>query len=630
MKEIRDIMIFSASDVFTSVARQIIQKRRLTGRVGIIEGTGKNTVRNAKEAVSAGARVLIARGRNVRLLEENVSIPVVDVPYLYEEIYESVHMGNCSPEEIALVGFDNAYDTMLRFRRISGMNVQVINPESPDTIEQDIIGALRPGIRFLVGGFSVKLVADAHQLRHGMLRVHSANVEIAIDRALNIFASMEAKDEYLQTILATVNGTPDAVLNYSRSGELLFLNDNAKALFHGQKPEEILQLLFPEKEVTQVLNQKEPTHKSIVNLFSRVYLVNCKPIIVNAQLKSVVIIVGSGNRIQSAEKQIRMKLSEKRPAARYTFADIVGKSASIQETIRLGKRYARSNSAILISGETGTGKEVFAQSIHTASNRAAEPFVAINCAALPESILESELFGYVKGAFTGANREGKMGLFELAHGGTVFLDEIGEMNLNVQAKLLRVLQEKEISRLGDNKITPINVRVISATNKNLEELVRERKFREDLLYRLNVLELCLPPLRERKEDIPSLIEHYTGKNCPEITFSKEAVGLLQQGDYPGNIRQFFNLLERAITLSESAYIGPDCLEGILPRRPMSISQPQDAVTPLFSREFAMEDERKKIQELLSRSGGNRALVAAELHISTTTLWRKMKKYHLIP
>lgn len=630
MKEIRDIMIFSASDVFTSVARQIIQKRRLTGRVGIIEGTGKNTIRNAKEAVSAGARVLIARGRNVRLLEENVSSPVVDVPYLYEEIYESVHMGNCAPEEIALIGFDNAYDTMLRFRRISGMNVQVINPESPDTIEQDIIGALRPGIRFLIGGFSVKLVADAHQLRHGMLRVHSSNVETAIDRALNIFASMEAKDEYLQTILATVNGTPDAVLNYSHSRELLFLNDNAKALFHGQTPEEILHLLFPEKEAAQVLNQKEPTHKSIVNLFSRVYLVNCKPIIVNAQLKSVVIIVGSGNRIQSAEKQIRMKLSEKRPAARYTFADIVGKSASIQETIRLGKKYARSNSAILISGETGTGKEVFAQSIHTASNRAAEPFVAINCAALPESILESELFGYVKGAFTGANREGKMGLFELAHGGTVFLDEIGEMNLNVQAKLLRVLQEKEISRLGDNKITPIDVRVISATNKNLEELVRERKFREDLLYRLNVLELCLPPLRERKEDIPSLIEHYTGKNCPEITFSKEAVQLLQQGDYSGNIRQFFNLLERAITLSESTCIGSDCLEGILPRRLLAISQPQDAALPLYSRKFAMEDERKKIQELLSLSGGNRAQVAAELQISTTTLWRKMKKYHLIP
>lgn len=630
MKEIRDIMIFSASDVFTSVARQIIQKRRLTGRVGIIEGTGKNTIRNAKEAVSAGARVLIARGRNVRLLEENVSSPVVDVPYLYEEIYESVHMGNCVPEEIALIGFDNAYDTMLRFRRISGMNVQVINPESPDTIEQDIIGALRPGIRFLIGGFSVKLVADAHQLRHGMLRVHSSNVETAIDRALNIFASMEAKDEYLQTILATVNGTPDAVLNYSHSRELLFLNDNAKALFHGQTPEEILHLLFPEKEAAQVLNQKEPTHKSIVNLFSRVYLVNCKPIIVNAQLKSVVIIVGSGNRIQSAEKQIRMKLSEKRPAARYTFADIVGKSASIQETIRLGKKYARSNSAILISGETGTGKEVFAQSIHTASNRAAEPFVAINCAALPESILESELFGYVKGAFTGANREGKMGLFELAHGGTVFLDEIGEMNLNVQAKLLRVLQEKEISRLGDNKITPIDVRVISATNKNLEELVRERKFREDLLYRLNVLELCLPPLRERKEDIPSLIEHYTGKNCPEITFSKEAVQLLQQGDYSGNIRQFFNLLERAITLSESTCIGSDCLEGILPRRLLAISQPQDAALPLYSRKFAMEDERKKIQELLSLSGGNRAQVAAELQISTTTLWRKMKKYHLIP
>ncbi|WP_085832965.1 sigma 54-interacting transcriptional regulator [Clostridium merdae] len=629
MKEIRDIMIFSASDVFTSVARQIILRRRLTGRVGIIEGTGKNTIRNAKEAVSSGARVLIARGRNVRLLEENVSCPVVDVPYLYEEIYESVHMGNFAPEQIAMIGFDNAYDTMLRFQRISGMNVQVFNPESTDTIEQDVIGTLNPGTRLLIGGFSVKLVADAHQLQHVMLRVHSNNVEIAIDRALNILTSLEAKDEYLQTILATVNGTPDAVLNYSCSGDLLFLNDNAKALFHNQPPEEILRLLFPEQEIEQVLSQKKPSQKSIVKLFDRVFLVNCKPIIVNAQIKSVVVIVGSGNRIQSAEKQIRMKLNEKHPTARYTFDDIIGKSVSIQETIRLGKKYARSNSAILISGETGTGKEVFAQSIHTSSNRAAEPFVAINCAALPESILESELFGYVKGAFTGANKEGKMGLFELAHGGTVFLDEIGEMNIDVQAKLLRVLQEKEISRLGDHKIIPIDVRVISATNKNLEELVRERKFREDLLYRLNVLELNLPPLRDRKEDIPSLIEHYTSKNCPEITFGKEAISLLQQSNYPGNIRQFFNLLERTITLSDNTCILPEHLEGIIRRRTAGHTQ-LTAVAPTSTDIDIVQYEREKIKEVLQRSGGNRAQAAAELKISTTTLWRKLKKHHLIP
>lgn len=629
MKEIRDVMIFSASDVFTSVARQIIQKRRLTGRVGIIEGTGKNTIRNAKEAVSSGARVLIARGRNVRLLEENVPCPVVDVPYLYEEIYDSVHMGSFAPEEIALIGFDNAYDTMLRFQRISGMNVQVINPESTDTIEQDVIGALSPCIRLLIGGFSVKLVADAHQLQHVMLRVHSSNVVIAIDRALNILTSMEAKDEYLQTILATVNGTPDAVLNYSSSGELLFLNDNAKALFHNRPPKEILPLLFPEQEIEQVLSQKEPTQKSIVNLFDRVFLVNCKPVIVNAQLKSMVIIVGSGNRIQSAEKQIRMKLNEKHPTAKYTFNDIIGESVTIQETIRLGKKYARSNSAILISGETGTGKEVFAQSIHTYSDRATEPFVAINCAALPESILESELFGYVKGAFTGANKEGKMGLFELAHGGTVFLDEIGEMNIDVQAKLLRVLQEKEISRLGDHKIIPIDVRVISATNKNLEELVRKQKFREDLLYRLNVLELYLPPLRRRKEDISSLIEHYTSKNCPEISFSADAICLLQQGDYPGNIRQFFNLLERAITLSESTCILPEHLEGIIPRQTAS-PPPLVASTAASTQIDLVLYEREKIKEILQRSGGNRAQAAAELKISTTTLWRKLKKHHLIP
>jgi transcriptional regulator with PAS, ATPase and Fis domain len=628
LEKVKDIMIFSASDVFTAASRQIIVKRRLSRRVGIIEATGRNTVRNAQKAAASGAKILIARGRNVRLLKEHVSIPVVDVPYLFEEIYESVHTGCCAPEESALVGFDNAYDTMMYFRQISGTDVQVIGPKSPDTIEQDIMSELRPDIRVLIGGFTVKQVADAHHLRHVMLRVRTSNVEMAIDRALNILMSLEARDEYLQTILATVNGTPDAILNFSRSGELLFQNDNAKALFRNRTPGEILGLLFPETEAKQVLNQRDAPYKTIVNLFSRVYFVNCKPIIVNSQIKSVVVIVGSGNRIQSAEKQIRIKLNEKRPAAKYTFEDILGKSAAIRETIRLAKKYARSGSAVLITGETGTGKEIFAQSIHTYSKRAEEPFVAINCAALPESILESELFGYVKGAFTGANKEGKMGLFEWAHGGTVFLDEIGEMDINVQAKLLRVLQEKEISRLGDNQTIPIDVRVISATNKDLEALVRAKKFREDLLYRLNVLELHLPPLRQRKEDIPSLIGHYLAANCHGVSFSEEAVRLLQEGNYPGNIRQLFNLLERAVTLSDSTRIRPEHLAGIL-RREAEESPSFQAALPAPKGSTAAY-EQEQIRKLLERNQGSRARVAAELNISTTTLWRKMKKYHLIP
>ena len=294
----------------------------------------------------------------------------------------------------------------------------------------------------------------------------------------------------------------------------------------------------------------------------------------------------------------------------------------MEETIYMAKKYARSDSSVLITGQTGTGKELFAQSIHNESPRANEPFVAINRAALPSSILESELFGYVKGAFTGANNEGKMGIFELAHGGTVFLDEIGEMDINIQAKILRVLQEREISRLGDNKVIPIDVRVISATNKNLKDLVKEKKFREDLYYRLSVLELNIPSLNKRLEDIPHLINHYLKTNNHSVTFSNEAINFLCTQTYPGNVRQLFNILERIIVLADKEYITYDDFKKYLDWDDFN-----------YYEDFSISNlnsihEKNEIIKCLEKNYGNRKKTAEDLNISLSTLWRKMKKYNI--
>ena len=209
--------------------------------------------------------------------------------------------------------------------------------------------------------------------------------------------------------------------------------------------------------------------------------------------------------IQMVDRKIRKELIGRGHFAKNKFDDIVGDSRLISQTKQKAMRYAMSNSAVLIVGETGVGKEMFVQSIHNYSNRKYKPFVAVNCAALPQSIMESELFGYVKGAFTGARSEGKLGIFELAHTGTVFLEEISELPLDVQAKLLRIIQEKELTRVGDDKTIPIDVRVIAACNTNLRECVSNKTFRQDLYYRIAVLELKIPPLRERTEDIPHLV-----------------------------------------------------------------------------------------------------------------------------
>lgn len=631
MNSVKEITIFAASEAFASVSEQLIRQRNLLNHIAVVKSTGESTLKNAESLVKAGSKIFISRGRNTSLLKKHMTIPIIDVPYLYEEVYASVEAAGCRPEKIAMVGFDKAYDIMETFRKLSGQEVQLISPESPDTAEMDIIKELRPGTQALIGGFSAKRVAELHHLKLVPLMVEAGNISMAIDSALNILTSIEKKDEYLKTIFTTVNRIPNAVFNYDGKGELLFSNERAVTIFGDITQRKIKELLFPEamgKKFAipmdgEIYDYEGGVQKErIIKINFQNYIAEYIPVIVHNRFKSTVVIVSSENSIQSAEKKLRLNQNERGYTAKNSFQNIVGKSAAIRETIHLAERYARSNSAVLITGETGTGKELFAQSIHNKSSRVQEPFVAINCAALPESLLESELFGYVKGAFTGANKEGKMGIFEMAHKGTVFMDEIGEMALEVQAKLLRVLQEKEVCRLGDDRIIPVDIRILSATNKDLPALVKEKKFREDLLYRLNVLELHLPPLRERQEDIPYLINAYMEKSGHPLVFSDEAVSLLCEELYPGNIRQLFNFLERIVVLAETDYILPEDLVGI-------ISDSKERLEDKTSLDQTVEDyERKKIKKCLIKNRGSRAKTAFELNISPATLWRKMKKYDI--
>lgn len=246
---------------------------------------------------------------------------------------------------------------------------------------------------------------------------------------------------------------------------------------------------------------------------------------------------------EQRQGDLRRQASDRRSKAKYTFRDIVGASAKLGECRKIARRMAASNSNVLITGDTGVGKELFAQSIHSASPRSHQPFVAVNCGAIVESLLESELFGYEKGAFTGASKNGKQGLFELAHKGTLFLDEIGEMPLHLQVRLLRVLQEKEVVRVGGDTVIPVDVRVIAATNKDIPQMIRRREFRSDLFYRLNVLPLYIPPLRDRREDILPLFDHIRQKLNASFALSEEAQAHIRAYPFPGNVRELSNCVE---------------------------------------------------------------------------------------
>ncbi len=333
-----------------------------------------------------------------------------------------------------------------------------------------------------------------------------------------------------------------------------------------------------------------------------------------------------GAIITLAEKRQVINIAKKIGGnyAKYEFKDIIGNNPAFKKQIEMAKIAARTNSRVLIIGESGTGKELFAQAIHSHSNRGDEPFVAISCAAIPRDLIESELFGYRGGAFTGARRDGQVGKFELANKGTLFLDEVNGLPLDLQAKLLRVLQQGEIMRLGDTRTIPVDVRVVAASNVDLMTEAENANFREDFYYRLNVVEVFIPPLRERIGDLEFLIDHILRRQCQEMDFTKPKIGndaleILKTYHWPGNVRELENSIERALLLSQGQTIQKHHLPDRISVRPS---------TPGHHPVSLKHGYRELIEKALDRSGGNISMAARDLKIARSTLYRKMREFGL--
>lgn len=335
------------------------------------------------------------------------------------------------------------------------------------------------------------------------------------------------------------------------------------------------------------------------------------------------------NKITKIEQQLENYRDEitQMNKAKYRFSNIVGKSSAIKQAISMAKKSAYTDSSVLILGESGTGKELFAQSIHNSSARRGNPFIKVNCAAIPDDLLESELFGYEEGSFTGAKKGGKIGKFEAADQGTIFLDEIGDMPLNMQAKLLRTIQEREIERIGSTKTKKIDVRIIAATNRNIQQMIEAKKFRLDLYYRLNVVTLHIPALRERTEDIEELsksfIEKFRVRYLKKIeTISESAIMKLKRYNWPGNVRELENIIERAINIiDEGSVIRPKHL-------PLDISSNYDFEELKTLKEIVEETERKAILNCLEAVNFNKSKASKILGISRTAFYEKIDKYNL--
>ncbi|MGE5574399.1 MAG: sigma 54-interacting transcriptional regulator [Bacteroidota bacterium] len=504
----------------------------------------------------------------------------------------------------------------------------------------------------VLGG--VKIITNRVPVRDGDGNVMGA---VAVFRDISEVISLAEEITNLRQIQslleAIINSTQDAISVVDENGMGLLINP-AYTRLTGLTEEDIIgkpattDIAEGESMHMRVLRTRLPVRGARMKVGPRKkeVIVHAAPIIVGDELKGSVAVIHDTSEIRRLTEELdRARRLIRRLEAKYTFDDIVGASPKMARAVEQARRVAATPVTVLLRGESGTGKELFAHAIHNASDRARAQFIRVNCTAIVDTLLESELFGYEEGAFTGAKRGGKRGLFEDANGGTIFLDEVGATNLALQAKLLRVLQEKEIVRVGNTRPIPVDVRVIAATNTDLEKAVREGRMREDLYYRLNVVPIFIPPLRERVEDIPllchSLIRRFNqayGRNVSRI--SEEALAILTEYDWPGNVRELENVLSRAII--NMHYSEVEILPGHLPAlgrfqqvlqatRANAHAQARGAEQQPASGVSMLQDaveraERRAILRALEATGGNKTAAAKLLGVGLRNLYYKIKRY----
>lgn len=626
------------------IAATISNLFKLIGESFLVhEATLEDAVRLAQSYIDQGqAMVVVSNGGTAALLKQRLKTHVLELRYTSVDMLRAVRRAFDLADKVAVMGFEpftyNAKALKDFFER--PVLVETVTDLADLTERQQHLMAR--GIKAFVGGSPV--VTAARML--GAYGVHidmdPRVIQDAIEEGKRIVSLQKEKDLRLGTINALLNSINDGIIGIDASGCISEINRIGLELLGLQRQDvvgrDIRQVLgVPWESCIQAVENEQTSEVCLIGGNS--LAVTSVPIRVNGHSSGAVLTLQEVRRILSLERRVRKRVRDSGHIAKSTFADVVGRSEPLEKAKKKAFTYAQSDSTVLIYGKTGTGKELFAQSIHNASARADSPFVAVNCAALPENLLESELFGYVRGAFTGASESGKMGLFEMAHGGSIFLDEISEMPLPLQCRLLRVLQEKEVSRVGDDKVTPVDVRIIAATNRNLAEEVQNARFREDLYYRLAVLILELPPLVERLGDIGLLarvILHRKSKeqHKPMPRLDPQAMALLETISWPGNVRQLANVLERAMVIATNGVLSEEVMADSMRSchpygQPCPSCAPAD-IAPTGDPAVSLDAmEERALRDVLRQCGGNRKESARRLGIGRATLWRKMKKFGLI-
>lgn len=633
-----EIAFIAPYEDLAHIARQV--SRELEMELEIHVARMEEGVRTAREATRRGCQVIVSRGVTAYLIQQSgLDLPVVDVPIGGYDILRAYYQAKQFGGPIGIVDIPDVIQGLESLENILGETfIKYSLKDQEEDIRRGILAVKEAGAEVVIGKIAMAREARNFGLNSVIITSGKEAVYQALKEAQRVLVVRHQEKRRSEQLKAILDFAYDGIIALDEEGRITVFNPVAEKLT-GWRAEEALGRhvteVIPAARCHLLLESGKPELGEILDIGNTRVVANRVPIVVDGRTVGVVTTFQNIASLQNLEHKVRRVLAGRGHVAKYTFGDILGDSPPFKEAIRLAKEYAVTHSTVLIYGETGTGKEMFAHALHLAGPRRQGPFVAVNCAALPENLLESELFGYVEGAFTGARRGGKPGLFELAHKGTIFLDEIGEMSPRLQARVLRVLEEREVMRLGDDRVIPVDVRVIAATHRDLKTMVKEQAFREDLYYRINVLNLRLPPLRERGEDVVLLAEHFLkefcrGLNRPAARLSPEACRELLLYPWPGNVRELRNVMERLALRHRGGTLGPREVRLALEREPEEEGFTGDEVSQERAARGAWACEvnhleRTIIERVLVETGGNKAEAARRLGISRTTLWRKLKR-----
>jgi len=629
---IKDIVLISPFERMYETSMRIV-KERSYDNIDVVSGDLAYGVVLAKQAVKDGANVIISRGCTYSRICAAVNVPVVEIQITAVDVFNSIKNIRHIEQPVAIIGYRNliqCYDIIKDF--IKGQEIIKHTLDDNMQIEVQILQYIDRGIKVFVCDSGVNSVIRNLGLVSYLIESGEEAIVSAIEEANRVLCAIRIERERMQRFMAVIDNTSDGVIATDKESRINVFNVNAEKLLNITKKEvlgkHILEAIG-DNSLSRIAISQQSKMDSIHSVGKGKLAINHIPIVVDNESMGSVITFQEVTRIQNLERKIRLKLNEKGLTTRYTFDDIIYKSSLMERCIFRARSFGKYDSSILISGPSGVGKELFAQSIHNISSRAAGPFVPINCAALPHSLIESELFGYVDGAFTGAKKGGKTGLFELAHGGTIFLDEISEIPLELQGRLLRVIQEREVMRIGDDCVIPVNVRIICATNLDLREQVNKGKFRRDLLFRINILTLNIPPLDERKEDVVPLAKHLVEHYCQKydrhsMLLSGDVLNYLEEYHYEGNVRELQGMIERAVIICDREQIMVEDVADV-------VSESDEDITyqiELYENEPTLRElETQYIKYIYQKYNGMAGDVCKVLDIDRSTLWRKRKSNH---